>query len=115
MQGHHPPASGSNPHPHRRRTPCRTLQRARKALDAVDQEADQGRGKDVERKSPKADFPFQLANPAKHAGFALYHRLYDDEMSFPKPDTSFVLKSGHFYLLTTLTNRWDEKVDPDQC
>src|ERR1035438_9916474 len=88
MQGHHPPASGSNPHPHRRRAPCRTLQRARKALDAVDQEADQGRGKEVERKSPKADFPFQLANPAKYAGFALYQRLYYDYW--------MIYKTGHF-------------------
>ncbi len=31
-----------------------------------------------------------------------------------KPDISFVLKSGHFHLLTTLPVRWDEKVDPDR-
>src|ERR1019366_4440104 len=104
MQGDHPSAPGPDTDPHDRRTPRRALQRARKAPDAANEKADQGRGKDVERKSHKTDFPFQLANPAKCAGFALYHRLYDDEMSFPKPDTSFVLKSGHFYLLTTLTS-----------
>jgi hypothetical protein len=30
------------------------------------------------------------------------------------PDISFATKSGHFYLLTTLPVRWDEKVDPDR-
>jgi hypothetical protein len=49
----------------------------RKAADAADQKANQGRGKDVERKSQKADFPSQLANPAHYARFALSHRLYD--------------------------------------
>ena len=44
-------------------------------VDAADQKTNQGRGKDVERKSQKTDFPFQLANPANCAGFALYHRL----------------------------------------
>jgi hypothetical protein len=52
--------------------------RGRKAVDAVDEKADQGRGKDVERKSHKTDFPSQLANPANNAGFALSHRLYYD-------------------------------------
>ena len=33
--------------------------------------------KAVERKSPKPDFPSQLANPANCAGFALSHRLGD--------------------------------------
>ena len=46
-----------------------------KTPDAADQRTNQGRGKDVERKSPKTDFPSQLANPANHAGFALSHRL----------------------------------------
>ena len=59
-------------------TSHRTLQRGRKTVDAAEQKADQGRGKDVERKSPKADFPSQLANPANNAGFALSHRLYGD-------------------------------------
>jgi len=54
---------------------CKVAQR-RKALDATDEKANQGRGKDVESKSPKTDFPSQLANPAHYAGFALSHRLY---------------------------------------
>src|ERR1700722_20230930 len=102
MQGNHPSAHGHDADPHDRGTSHRTLQRGREAPDAADEKTNQGRGKDVERKSPKTDFPFQLANPANCAGFALYHRLYYDEMSFLKPDTSFVLKSGHFHLLTTL-------------
>ncbi len=76
MQGNHPSASGHYPDPHDRRTSHRTLQRGRKAINAAEQKTDQGRGKDVERKSPKTDFPSQLANPAQYAGFALYHRLY---------------------------------------
>ena len=44
-------------------------------VDTVDEKAGQGGGKDVARKSPKADFPSQLANPANYAGFALFHRL----------------------------------------
>jgi hypothetical protein len=76
MQGDHPSAPGHYPDPHDRRTSRRTLQRGRKALDAADQKTNQGRGKDVERKSPKTDFPSQLANPAYYAGFALSHRLY---------------------------------------
>jgi hypothetical protein len=55
---------------------ARTLQRAGKALDAADEKAGQGCGKDVERNTPKTDFSSQLANPAHYAGFALYHRLY---------------------------------------
>jgi len=54
----------------------RTLQRRRKTLDAADQKADQGGGKDVERKSRTTDFPSQLAHPANYAGFAFFHRLY---------------------------------------
>src|ERR1017187_2500105 len=103
MQGDHPSASGRYFDHHDLRASNRTLQLGSKAIDAAEQKPNQGRGKDVERKSPKADFTSQLANPAKYAGFALYHRLYDDEMSFHKPDTSFVLRSGHFYLLTTLS------------
>ena len=62
--------------PHDRRTSRRSLQRGRKAPDAADQKTNQGGGKDVGRKSPKTDFPSQLANPAHCAGFALSHRLY---------------------------------------
>jgi len=36
----------------------------------------QGGGKDVARKSPKTEFPSQLADSAQHAGFALSHRLF---------------------------------------
>src|ERR1017187_10441375 len=75
MQGDHPSAPGHYPDPHDRRTSRRTLQRGRKTLDAADQKTNQGRGKDVERKSPQTDFPAQLANPAHYAGFALSHRL----------------------------------------
>ena len=87
MQGDHPSASGRNTYPYHRRTPCRTLQRARKALDAAHQKASQGRGKDVWWKSQKDDFPSTLANPANNAGFALYHRLYGYWM---------IYQSGHF-------------------
>jgi hypothetical protein len=103
MQGDHPSASGQYFDPHDRRTSHRTLQRAGKAIDAAQQKTNQGRGKDVDRKSPKADFPSQLANPANCAGFALSHRLYDDYwMIFcylTKPDTSLAKKSGRFYAL----------------
>src|ERR1035438_5153301 len=99
MQGDHPSAHGPNPHNHHRWTSHRTLQRRRKTVDATVQKANQGRGKDVERKSPKPDFPSQLANPAHYAGFALSHRLYGYQ--FMKPDISLATKSGHFYLLTT--------------
>src|SRR5579872_745631 len=58
-------------------TSHRTLQRGRKTVDAAEPKTNQGRGKDVKRKSPKTDFPSQLANPAHYAGFALSHRLYD--------------------------------------
>src|ERR1035441_5689781 len=75
MQGDHPSTPGHYLDPRDRRTSRRTLQRARKALDAAHQKTNQGRGKDVERKSPKTDFPSQLANPAHYAGFALSHRL----------------------------------------
>jgi hypothetical protein len=44
-------------------------------LSVFDEKAAQGRGKDVERKSHKTDFPFQLANPTNYAGFSLSHRL----------------------------------------
>jgi hypothetical protein len=65
MQGDHPSASGPNTYSHhRRRHRSRTLQRARKALDAADEKAGQGRGKDAWRKSQKDDFPTTLANPA---------------------------------------------------
>src|ERR1019366_4968824 len=100
MQGDHPSTSRHYLDPHDRRTSRRTLQRARKALDAAHQKTNQGRGKDVERKSPKTDFPSQLANPAHYAGFALSHRLYG--YYFMRPNISLATKSGHFYLLTTL-------------
>jgi hypothetical protein len=58
----------------------RTLQRGRKTPDAAEQETNQGRGKEVERKSLKADFTSQLANPAQYAGFAPSHRLDDSWM-----------------------------------
>src|SRR6266567_7638020 len=78
MQGDHPSAPGHYLDPHDRRTSRRTLQRGRKTPDAADQKTDQGGGKDVERKSPKTDFPSQLANPAHYAGFALSHRHCHD-------------------------------------
>ena len=52
MQGDHPSAPGHDTDPHDRRTSHRTLQRGRKAVDAAEQKTNQGRGKDVERKSP---------------------------------------------------------------
>src|SRR5580658_7137344 len=106
MQGDHPSAPGPNTDPHDRRTSRRSLQRGRKAVDSADQKTNQGSGKDVERKSPNADFPSPLANPAHDAGFALSHRLDDDcwmILLLTKPDTSLAFKSGHFHLLPTLT------------
>src|ERR1035441_5611235 len=91
MQGDHPSAPGHYLDPHDRRTSSRTLQRGRKAVDAADEETDQGRGKDVERKSPKTDFPPQLANPAHYAGFALSHRHYDNCWMI-----LFLDETGHF-------------------
>jgi hypothetical protein len=78
MQGDHSSAPGHFPDPHDCRTSRRTLQRGRKTVDAAGEKTDQGRGKDVERKSPQKDFPSQLANPAHYAGFALSHRHCDD-------------------------------------
>src|SRR5271163_1748797 len=78
LQGDHRSAPGRNTYPHHRRTPCRTLQRARKALDAAHQKASHGHGKAARWKSQKANFPTSLANPAHNAGFALSHRLCDD-------------------------------------
>ena len=48
------------------------------------------------KKRDSSDFVSRLC------GFELFHRLHDDEMSFYKPDTSFVLKTGLFHLLPTL-------------
>ena len=73
IEGDHPSAPGPNTDHHDRGTSHRTLQRGRKTPDAAEPKTDQGRGKDVERKS---SFPSQPANPAHHAGFALSHRLY---------------------------------------
>src|SRR5450631_2624570 len=63
MQGDHPSAPGHHPDPHDCRTSHRTLQRGRKAPYAAEQKPDRGRGKDVGRKSQKADFPAPLAIP----------------------------------------------------
>src|ERR1700692_747414 len=107
MQGNHPSAHGHDLDPDDRRASHRALQRGRKPVDAAEPKTNQGRGKDVERKSPKADFPSQLANPAQYAGFALSHRLYDGcwmILLFDETDTSLVPKSGHFHLLTTPTS-----------
>jgi hypothetical protein len=60
---------------------------ARKTLDAADEKAGQGHGKDVEWKSQKDDFPTPLANPAHNAGFALSHRLYGYWLTY---------ETGHF-------------------
>src|SRR5664279_3083568 len=92
MQGQHPSAPGHYSHSHGPGTSRRTLQRRRKTVDAADQETNQGRGKDVERKSQKTDFPFQLANPANYARFALYHRL-DGHWRLTKLNRTFHLFS----------------------
>src|ERR1019366_4128360 len=60
-----------------------------------------GRGKDAPWKSPKTDFPSALGNPAKCAGFPLFHRLGGCGR-LTKPDISLATKSGHFNLLRTL-------------
>jgi hypothetical protein len=57
MQGDNPSAPGPDTDPDDRRASRGTLQCGRKAVDAVDEKAGQGRGKDVKRKSPKKDFP----------------------------------------------------------
>ncbi|MGA2203951.1 MAG: hypothetical protein ABSG40_18520, partial [Terriglobales bacterium] len=40
-----------------------------------------------------------LGNPAKYAGFPLFHRLGYGRLT--KPDISLATKTGHFNLLTT--------------
>src|ERR1700689_3220581 len=72
MQGDHPSAPGPDTDPHDRRTSCRTLQRGRKIVDATDKKTGQGRGKDVERKSPKTDFPSQLAKARTRPGIRTF-------------------------------------------
>ncbi|MGA2204873.1 MAG: hypothetical protein ABSG40_23295, partial [Terriglobales bacterium] len=42
-----------------------------------------------------------LGNPAKYAGFPLFHRLGYGRLT--KPDISLATKTGHFNLLTTET------------
>jgi hypothetical protein len=42
-----------------------------------------------------------LGNPAKCAGFPLFHRLGGGYGRLMKPDISLATKSGHFNLLTT--------------
>src|ERR1039458_4426301 len=49
--------------------------RARRSDPQPETGGRQGRGKDARWKSPKADFPTALGNPAKCAGFPLSHRL----------------------------------------
>src|ERR1700730_3988469 len=53
----------------------RSLRRARRSDLQPETGGRQGRGKDAPWKSPKADFPTALGNPAKCAGFPLSHRL----------------------------------------
>ena len=83
---------------------------ARRSIDLVNQTAGAtGRGKDAGWKSPKADFPTALGNPAKRAGFPLSHRLGDGGL-IKKPDISLATKSGHFNLLRTGRKRRVAKV-----
>src|ERR1035438_10481430 len=103
LQGDRQPASGCNHHTHHRNSAPRTLQRARKALDADHQTASQSCGKDAWWKSQKNDFPTTLANPAKRAGFALSHSFYDYWLIQETGHlTSLASKTGHLYLLPTL-------------
>src|SRR5271156_1609409 len=83
MQGNHPSAPGQYADPHDRGAPHRTLQPGRKAPDAAEQKTNQGRGKDVERKS---SFPSQLANPRKLRGIR----------TFPPPLRLLIYETGHF-------------------
>jgi len=59
-----------------------------------------GCGKDARWKSPKADFPTSLGNPANGAGFPLSHSPGDCCHQL-KPDKSRAKKTGRFNLLTT--------------
>ncbi|MGA2204426.1 MAG: hypothetical protein ABSG40_20975, partial [Terriglobales bacterium] len=43
-------------------------------------------------------------NPAKYAGFPLFHRLGYGRLT--KPDISLATKTGHFNLLTTAFSFW---------
>src|SRR5271156_3827917 len=83
MQGNHPSAPGPYADPHDRGAPHRTPQPGRKAPDAAEQKTNQGRGKDVERKS---SFPSQLANPRKLRGIR----------TFPPPLRLLIYETGHF-------------------
>ena len=56
-----------------RAAPAGTLQRARCGHQANKNGGATGYGKDARWKSPKADFPTSLGNPANRAGFPLSH------------------------------------------
>ena len=59
--------------------------RGAQAKDKVQRDRRNGGGKAAPWKSPKPDFPTELANPAKSAGFALSHRRDDggSPVTFP--------------------------------
>jgi transposase len=69
------PTPGWNLEPQLWAARLRSLRRARRSDPRPKTGGRQGRGKDAGWKSPKADFPTPLGNPAKCAGFPLSHRL----------------------------------------
>src|SRR5947199_359993 len=73
LHGDGAPASGRDSQPDSRAAPAGTLQRARCGLGSRQNGGATGYGKDAGWKSPKADFPTPLGNPANRAGFPLSH------------------------------------------
>src|SRR5229473_5325157 len=103
LHGDGAPASGRDSQHDSRAAPAGTLQRARCGHQANKNGGATGYGKDARWKSPKADFPTSLGNPANRAGFPLSHSPGDCCPQL-KPDKSHAKKTGRFNLLTTSSN-----------
>src|SRR5215469_10265554 len=100
MHGHRPPAPGRNSqHDSRAQTAGALHQPGKFHRESL--RRGPSCGKDTWWKSPKADFPTTLGNPANKAGFPLSHSYDDGGYMNTKPDISCATKSGHFHLLTT--------------
>jgi hypothetical protein len=75
LHGHRAPAPGRNIHHYSRPPASGALQCGREASAERKNRRARGCGKDARRKSPIADFPALLGNPANTAGFPLSHSL----------------------------------------
>src|ERR1700758_227191 len=92
--GHGAPAPGWNIYDHLRSSASRPLQCGRSVVRKGKNRRAWDCGKAARWKSRKADFPTALGNPAKCAGFPLFHRL---------GGCGRLTKTGHFNLLPTLS------------